>query len=343
MGKINLVFVMTSCKKCGPVNQTLNIIKNIDKNKYNISLITIYSETEYSMLDEYKKNVDNYYHVNLSKIDIILNNTKNIKSLLEKIKPDIIHSVGVFPNYLISKIKKYKHIFTLRNYLYDDFIPLYGKIRGNLLAKLQLYAIKNSDKVVTCSKSLKDIYWNKLKLDFDYIQNGTDIDKFYVCKDKKKIRKKLNLDSEKVIFVFSGLLISRKNVDFLIDNFIKALNDKNCILLILGDGEEFLNLTNKYKQFNNVIFKGNVDNVNEFLSASDICVSCSKSEGLPNSILEAMSCGNAVLLSNISQHLELLESSDLNVGFSFDLNDSKDLISKFKKIIDDNYSLMGTN
>lgn len=42
--KLKVVFLMTSCKKSGPVQQMLNIIKNLDRNKFEPVLVTMYPE-----------------------------------------------------------------------------------------------------------------------------------------------------------------------------------------------------------------------------------------------------------------------------------------------------------
>ena len=56
MSKIKLTFVETNCKKNGPIKQTLNIIRNMDKEVFEPSLVTVWPEdADNSMIDEYKK------------------------------------------------------------------------------------------------------------------------------------------------------------------------------------------------------------------------------------------------------------------------------------------------
>lgn len=56
VGKIKVTFVETNCKKNGPIKQTLNIIRNMDKEVFEPSLVTVWSEdADNSMIDEYKK------------------------------------------------------------------------------------------------------------------------------------------------------------------------------------------------------------------------------------------------------------------------------------------------
>ena len=52
---------------------------------------------------------------------------------------------------------------------------------------------------------------------------------------------------------------------------------------------------------------GHISNIYDWLFMSDIFVSTSFSEGLPNSVLEAISCGLPTILSDIPPHKEIKE------------------------------------
>ena len=97
-----VVFLMTACKKSGPVQQMLNIIKNLDRNEFEPHLVTLYPEPdEDSQLEKYLPYVKHHY-VPTGKIAIVSGRDLELRKVLEKIKPDVIHSLGVFPDYAIS-------------------------------------------------------------------------------------------------------------------------------------------------------------------------------------------------------------------------------------------------
>jgi glycosyltransferase involved in cell wall biosynthesis len=106
-----------------------------------------------------------------------------------------------------------------------------------------------------------------------------------------------------------GSLLPRKNVSTIISAFTLNHN-KDLKLLILGDGYERLKLETQAQPDKRIRFFGHSDDVVEFLHMSDFYISASISEGLPNSIMEAMACGVPVILSDIEAHRELLEKSD---------------------------------
>ena len=122
----------------------------------------------------------------------------------------------------------------------------------------------------------------------------------------------------KVIYVYSGGFIDRKNQREAITAFKAMKKDANAVLLLLGDGTNFEALKDEFSKNTNILFRGKVSNVNEYLHASDVYLATSKSEGLPNGVLEAMACGLPVLLSDIPQHMEVLEA-DLSVAIPINL------------------------
>lgn len=341
--KIKVCFMMTACKKSGPVQQMLNIIKYLDKDKFEAFLLTIYPEPQdgSSQLDKYLPYVKHCF-APTSKLDIILGRTKRIKEALVEIKPDVIHSLGVFPDFAISRLKKYPQIITLRNYIWDDYPAKFGKIQGMLLAKLHLYAMKHTTKTVACSKSLADIYKSKMDLNLDFIRNGVDVEQYTKPTHDEVVvlRKELKLPEKTFIFVYSGQIISRKNQKFLLEVFRESFKTNEVCLLLLGDGVDYEALHGEFGEIPNIDFRGNVDNVSQYLKACDAYISTSKSEGMPNGVLEAMATGLPVILSDIKQHQEIMEVNH-EIGFMYGQGDKEDLTQKMHRIIGGNYKAMG--
>lgn len=334
--KYTVTYVFTSCKRCGPIQVMYNLIKNIDRNQFNIVLITIYDEVEgESELEKFISFGVKHYRVPLSKIDIILNNTKKLKNLLIELNPSIIHSMGVFPDYAVSRMQFNCQVITLHNYMHEDFYAKFGLIQGFILETMQMSAVKRATKVWTCSKSLSQIYEKNNRMHFDYIRNGVDVKKYSRIKndfEKIDLRKRLNLYLDKIIFIYTGQFIERKDQEFLLELFTQKSELKNYVLLLLGDGIKLDYLKEKFGQYNNIVFTGNVKNVADYLKASDFYISSSHSEGLPVSVLEGMSAGLPVILSNIIQHIEIIEI-DSNMGVVFELGDKSDCEKKIIEII----------
>lgn len=329
--KINIAFLVTACKKSGPIEQMLSIFTYMDREKFNPILVTLYDEPVdgTSQLQRYL-DIDVYHvQVPLGKKDILLGRTKKLKNKLDELNVDIVHALGVFPDFALSRMKYPGHVTTLRNFVYEDYPVKFGKAIGTIMAKMHLYAMKRTERTWTCSASLARKYKEELKLEFPYIQNGVNVSNFTRPTDKKKeeMREKLNLPNGKRIFVYAGQFVARKDQNFLLELFTEENSLKDDILLLLGDGADFPKLKEKYGNAKNVIMTGSVNNVNEYLQASDVYIASSKSEGLPNGVLEAMAVGLPVILSDIEQHKEVYDANP-KIGELYRIGDKKDCLNK---------------
>lgn len=329
--KINIAFLVTACKKSGPIEQMLSIFTYMDREKFNPILVTLYDEPVdgTSQLQRYLDIGVHHVQVPLGKKDILLGRTKKLKNKLDELNIDIVHALGVFPDFALSRMKYPGHVTTLRNFVYEDYPVKFGKAIGTIMAKMHLYAMKRTEQTWTCSASLARKYKEELKLEFPYIQNGVNVSNFTRPTDKKKeeMREKLNLPKGKRIFVYAGQFVARKDQNFLLELFTEENSLKDDILLLLGAGADFSKLKEKYGNEKNVIMTGSVNNVNEYLQASDIYIASSKSEGLPNGVLEAMAVGLPVILSDIEQHKEVYDANP-KIGELYRIGDKKDCLHK---------------
>lgn len=346
MKKIRICFVETNCKKNGPIKQTLNIIRYMDRNIFEPILLTLWEEEQSnSMISDYKKQNIQIVCAGLTKYTTFIIGRQKVTKLLQQLKPDIIQGVGMPPYRTTLGYKKALHFITLRNYCYEDYPDYYGKIKGLIMAYLDMRLIRKNIKkepIITCSSSLTYLYKTKQNLDIPFIRNGVNVEQYRKRElDKVSLlRTQLNLPLEKVIFVYGGFFIDRKNQQECIEGFLKSKSNSNSVLLLLGDGKERKTLYSKYKDYPQIIFAGQVDNIQNYLSASDIYISSSKSEGLPNGVLEAMACGLPLLLSDIPQHMEIF-SINASIGYSYQLGNIKDLSNKIDLILYSNLIEMG--
>ena len=330
--RIRVLFVITRCLKSGPVQQIWNIINNLDREDFEPYVITLYPELHSNSILEKYKEIVSVEHVATSRKELLLGRHSKLDQYIKKIEPDVIHSLGVLPDY---SMKRYtNHIFTCRNYVYDDYPVYYGFLKGTILAKIHMSVIRDSRYVVTCSKTLRKVYLEKENIQLPYIQNGVDLSKYFPTKSHEemiKLREKLGLPIEKKLFVYGATFHDRKNHDFLLRAFKEYPDKDKYSIVLLGDGPNFEKLKNEYKDEQDVIFAGRRLDIDDYYRASDYYVSTSKSEGLPNGVLEAMASGLPVLLSDIEQHHEVLDEGG-EIGFTYIQEDIQDFHSKLDLI-----------
>ncbi|QIB68158.1 glycosyltransferase family 4 protein [Aminipila butyrica] len=125
---------------------------------------------------------------------------------------------------------------------------------------------------------------------------------------RQKERKKLGVDPDNITLIYAAEFSKRKNQQMLIEA-MKLLPQKVKFLLA-GQGEywevcqrraEHLGLSDRVR------FLGHVKNLEYYYYLSDICVSASRSEGLPFNIMEAMAMGLPVVATDVKGHKDLIE------------------------------------
>jgi len=328
---IKIVYIVSTLRTAGPTNQLLNIISNLDKQVFKAVVITLSPEPEESMFRYFEDLNIQMFSLNLSRIKGLIFGEKKLKKLIQEIQPDIIHSQGIRPDQMVSEIHNIPKIATIRNYPFDDNPAKFGNIKGGILARAHFKTIKNGEHVIACSKSLAGKFSDLHQIQMPYIQNGVDTSKYFPLDKTKKeqLRKKLGLPLNSFICMTSGGLIQRKNTGNLISGFIKAeLADS--ILILAGDGPEITSLNKLANNKDSIKFLKSVPNVNEYLQATDLFISASFAEGLPNSVLEAMACGLPLILSDIQPHKELIPPG-LSYEVFFDPNNTDQLAKLIKQ------------
>ena len=210
---------------------------------------------------------------------------------------------------------------------FDEFqVKNYG-FSISFQKKVRSFSIKKSDIVVTPSQHLKNFILNLgFKNKIEIINNGV-----FIPEENTNI-----FTNDQINITIVSRLVSHKNIE----KIIKAISDLNSPLInlnIIGDGPELNQLQKISLESNNkdnIIFHGklNRDEIDHIFLNSDIYIQASSYEGLPHSLLEAMSYGIPVLCTPVGECKEILGNEDR--GYILDLPVSKNNIkSKISQII----------
>lgn len=172
-------------------------------------------------------------------------------------------------------------------------------------------AVKYADEIIVLSKGVqnyfKDTYGRKTR----FIPNGVNRPKI---KDAELITEKLGLKQDSYI-LFLGRIVPEKGIRYLVEAFKQIKTDKK--LVIAGgssDTDSFMTeLKELAKNDERIIFTGFVQGqmLEELYSNAYIYTLPSDLEGMPLSLLEAMSYGNCCLVSNIPECTEVVEEKAL--------------------------------
>lgn len=161
---------------------------------------------------------------------------------------------------------------------------------------------------------------------------GIDTAKYSVISKEEKIKLRRNSDiSESALVVlFCARIVMRKGVDT-VQKVWRKIYDKfpTAKLVLVGGGEN--NIIEEFKKLsvelnNSIIIVGEVDNPCMYYQMADIYFLPSRCEGLPTTLMEAMSCGLPSIVSDIGGCNDLV-SDDIN-GYVVDSEDVQGFYEK---------------
>lgn len=308
---MKVLFIVSSLSRGGPTRVLLDLASKLKEKDVRIQVLTISSDVPNSAKIDFLNYGIDVLSLNMNRLSFFVRGKITIKKVLSQLKPDIIHSMGVRSDYIISTLKNYCSIqvSTIHCFAIEEYKYVYGNLVGTYLAKKQINAMNKMKMPICCSFSIKEKYENTVSIKNNLlrtIQNGINVEKYAFRNEMAQKRKALHLPANKEIFVFVGRLTPHKNPILVIESFLKAQRP-NSLLLIIGDGVLYKNCLEK--QTDSVLVLGKTQNVNDYLESADFYISASLTEGLPLSVIEAGVNGKTLLLSSIPQHLEIVPTS----------------------------------
>lgn len=326
MMKKNVIIRSGSLRMGGLERVLIEVLQNIDKKKYNLTLVIdddcgednifekdIPKEISYYFLKSQKLiEKTNYYKLRRKNIlyklmyNIYMNietyiKSKNIKKLIEKLgKIDVFIDYDAGATKYIENIEADKKVVWIHNSI-PNLKKSEGKIKrfGKRLEKYdRIVAICDEMK-----EELKDIYPN-LKDKIIRIYNPFNFDRIKLLENNKEdlsdTEKKLLKD--KYVVAIARLDNVQKDFSTLIKAF-KVLKEKGKKekLYIVGDGTSKYNIEQEIKENNledNILLIGNKKNPYVWLKNSILFVHSSKYEGLPTVLIEALICEKMIISSD---------------------------------------------
>ena len=220
-------------------------------------------------------------------------------------KVDIVHIHGVGPGLLVPLAR----LFGLK-VVWTNHGPDYDRGKWDLLAKKMLMlgewlGGKFANEVIVISQVIQDIVEKRCNRYSHIIYNGVPIpDK----SDSDVFLRKLNIVPGKYVLAVARF-VPEKGLHDLIEAFSKITGDYQ--LVIAGDADHETPYSRKLRQLatqdSRVILTGYItgEDLNQVFSHAKLFVLPSYHEGLPIALLEAMSYGLAVLVSDIPANKEV--------------------------------------
>lgn len=206
---------------------------------------------------------------------------------------------------------------------------------GGFATKFLLFgekmAVKYADEIIVLSKNVQQYFQEKYNRKTVYIPNGVERPQ---VKSANEIKDKFALDKNDYI-LYLGRLVPEKFADGLIEAYQNVRTDKK--LVIAGGSSHTDEYSAQLKSLahknENIIFTDFVQGelLEELYSNAYIYCLPSKLEGMPLSLLEAMSYSNCCLTSDIPECTEVCEDK----AVYFKSGDIGDLREKLSMLLND--------
>ncbi len=245
---------------------------------------------------------------------------------------DIVHFHCIGPGAFapIARLSSARVVTTVHRFDY-----LSGKwswfARTSLQAAEQV-CLRASHRVISVAPFLRDHYQEQ-GFDVEYIPNGVPLPEMGLSADEIA---KLGLEPEDY-YLFLGRLVPEKRPDWLIRAFMDVCDDLSRRLVITGGSSATDNYVDELKKLaepagDRILFTGPIygDAKEQLLAHARAFLLPSALEGLPITLLEAMSYARPCLVSSIPPHRDVI--SDSRNGYLHDENSYDDLCKRLRQL-----------
>lgn len=321
--KIKTAYVLCGLSYGGAERLVLDLIKNLDKEKFSIYLITIKGGGE--LLPEFQTAGINIYLLNKkSRLGILT--IWRLKKYLQKEQIDIIHThlfAGDTWGRLAAILAKVPVIISTEHNVNLD--------EGIIKKTIKRWLSHFTKKIVAVSRAVKEYQIDAEKIDPAKIQivyNGIDLAKFPFLTDYQ-LRQPLTLGIIGRLEPQKGHLVTFNALSLILKKYSLTK------LMIIGQGSQKKILEQAAKNLKiekNLIWQPPQENVGSVLNQLDLLLIPSLWEGLGLIALEALSVGLPVVASNIHGLKEVITNEE--TGFLVEPNNPEQLAEKIINIID---------
>lgn len=246
-------------------------------------------------------------------------------------KYDVVHFHAEGPAFMCWLPKLFGKRVVVTVHGLDHQRAKWGRFASWYIMQGEKNAVKYADEIIVLSRNVQQYFKDTYGRETVYIPNGVNRKPI---RPADQIRDKWGLEKDSYI-LFLGRIVPEKGAHYLIKAFKEIKTDKR--LVIAGGSSD----TNGYmdelkalaKSDDRIIFTGFVQGrlKHELYSNAYVYVLPSDLEGMPLSLLEAMSYGNCCLTSDIDECTEVVGDK----AVAFRKGDVEDLRDKLKDLIDD--------
>ena len=337
MSKIKILELIDGGFLGGGQTNVLSIIKNIDKEKFDVSVA---ARGGGKFETAVKKLGIPFYPVDMPKF-LRTKYLKNVQELYKKEKFNLIHSHGGVAGFYGRLIKKHspnvKTVHTIHGIHYINIKKFFVR---NISKAIEQYLVQFTDKTICVSRS-DFISAVDLKITDEFktivIPNGIDISKFSIHEKNKKLFEDLGLKENNFVIGNISRFDVQKNQKLIIQAaYYLTKKYPEMRFVFVGAGEylkKMMEYTREAGLGKYTLFAGEKQNVKDFYTIFDMFVLPSFWEGMPFVLLEAMASKLPIICSNLPGLNEVI--TDNFSALTINPHDVDELFNDISKLYND--------
>jgi len=246
-------------------------------------------------------------------------------------RPNVLHVHGIGPSMLVPLAKLFGLRVVMTHHGSDYQRQKWNKLAKCILKAGEFLGVKFADRIIVVSKWIKSFLRERYqRKDLEFIPNGVELQ---MHSFGREVLKQYGLEPKKYLFT-ACRFVPEKGLHDLIDAYRKIKNPK-FRLVIAGDADHETDYSRRLKRQAKewgIVLTGFVHGkpLQELYSNAGLFVLPSYHEGLSLGLLEALSYGLPVLVSDIPQNKEIA----LRKYRYFKVGDISDLTGKIEELME---------
>ena len=309
---IKIAYVLHSLGIGGLENGVVNLLNHLPGDRYAFTLITLGDDK--TLLPRVRR--PDLEHLTIGKRwgnDALL--PMRLAAALRRIRPDIVHTRNwsTIEGVLAGRIARVPTVIHGEHGLNADEA---GRMKVRRVAARRVL-FRMADRIITVSQSIRDGLIARTGVRPDKVvtvKNGVDTDLFRPGRGEASARRVFGAGREDVVIGAVGRLDPVKDHATLIHAFALLARSRPALRLVLiGDGPEgrtLRRLAESLSVADQVVFAGAMDGLEDIYPALDVFALPSLTEGMSNTLLEAMAAGLPCVATRVGGNSEVVRDGE---------------------------------
>lgn len=276
-------------------------------------------------------------------LDLVLPSYKELKRITDEIQPDVVHiSTPGFIGLMGRRIAKKRALPMIGTYHTDFPQFVYKNVPFAAVKSLSnafmRHFYKDFEKLFVRSEEYRQIVHRDVKFGNDRIYTlkaGIDTEKFNKKHKDMQTWETYGIPKDAVKALYVGRFTKEKNFPLLLElwkQYYEKYSDKNVYLVVLGGDLEDDTLFEKYHIKSLGVKRG--QELSTLYASSDLFVFPSTTDTLGQVVMEAMSSGLPVIVSNEGGPQTLIDDTNIS-GYAIDVNNKQKWIETMDLLMSD--------